>query len=229
MGPTRTPNDKIMTILVNIFPFYGSPWKYYIFSCAFCLTAPKFLVLYSGNIASTYILIDARNAILFLALTPMSYSIPSGENKGNKACSRWIFFSLRSNEIARIIEHLQKGMFVPTRGANVYKQHNLSNFLQKEVPMGSETCVKNSDEWCSLTFRAKKSCLRPYLRVLRDSWRKQGVFFGFRCSPRVVWELVGPTRAPNDKMITLLVNICPFYGSPWKYFIFLCAFCLTAP
>ena len=129
VGPTRTPNDKIMTVLVNICLFYGSPWKYFIFLCAFCLTAPKFLVLYCGDIVSTYILTDTRNALLFLAFTRMSYSMPSGENKENKAYSRWIFFNLRPNEIARIIEHLQKGTFVPTRGASVYKQHNLSNFL----------------------------------------------------------------------------------------------------
>ena len=83
---------------------------------AFCLTARKFLVLYSGDIVSTYILTDARNALLFLAFMRMSYSMPSGENKENKAYSRWILFKLRPNEIARIIEHLQKGMFVPTRG-----------------------------------------------------------------------------------------------------------------
>ena len=147
----------------------------------------------------------------------------------NKAYSRWIFFNLRPNEIARIIEHMQKGTFVPTRGANVYKKHNLSNFLQKEVPMGSETCLKNSDEWGSLTFRAKKSCLSLKLRVLRASWRKRGVFFGFPRSLRAVWVIMCPTRAPNDKIMTVLVNISPFYGSPWKYFIFLCAFCLIAP
>ena len=176
-----------MTVLVNISPFYGSPWKYFIFSCAFCLIAPKFLVLYRGDIVSTYILTDARNALLFLAFTRVSYSMPSGENKENKAYSRWIFFNLRPNEIARIIEHLQKGTFVPTRGANVYKQHNLSNFLQKEVPMGSETCLKNSDEWCSLTFRAKKSCLRLNLRVLRASWRRHGVFLD-SCARREQFE-----------------------------------------
>ena len=42
--------------------------------------------------------------------------MPSGENKENKAYSRWIFFNLRPNEIARIIQHLQKGTFIPTRG-----------------------------------------------------------------------------------------------------------------
>ena len=117
----------------------------------------------------------------------------------------------------------------PHQGANVYKQHNLSNFLQKDVPMGSETCLKNSDEWCSLTFKAKKSCLRLKLRVLRASWRKRGVFFGLACSPQAVSILMGLTRTPNDKIMTVLVNIYPFYGSPWKYFIFSCTFCLTAP
>ena len=144
VDPTRTPNDKVMTVLVNIGPFYGSPWKYIIFPCAFCLTAPKFLFHYSGDIVSTYILTDARNAILFLAFARMSYSMPPSENKENKAYSRWIFINLWPNEIARNIEHLEKGTFVPTRGANVYKQHNLSNFLQKEVAMGSETCPKTT-------------------------------------------------------------------------------------
>ena len=74
----------------------------------------------------------------------MSYSMPSGENKENKAYNRWVFFNLRPNEIAQIIEHLQKGTFVPIRGASFYKQHNLSNFLQKEVPMGLETCPKTT-------------------------------------------------------------------------------------
>ena len=76
----------------------------------------------------------------------MSYSMPSGENKENKAYSRWIIEHRgeRPNGIARIIEHLQKGAFVPTRGDTVYKQYNLANFLQKEVPMGSETCLKTA-------------------------------------------------------------------------------------
>jgi hypothetical protein len=113
---------------------------------AFCLTAPKFCVLDSGDIFSTYILTDARNALSFLAVTHISYSMSHGENKENKAHNRWIFLNLRPNGIARIIEHLQKAMFVPTRGTNVYNQCNISNFLQREVPMGSETCPKNSGE-----------------------------------------------------------------------------------
>ena len=70
--------------------------------------------------------------------------MPSDENKENKAYSHWIFFNLWPNEIARIVEYLSKDTFVPTRGANVYEQHNLSNFLQKGVPMGSETCPKTT-------------------------------------------------------------------------------------
>ena len=116
------------------------------FLVRFLPDCPKYLVLYSGEIVSAYILTDARNALSLLAFACMSYTMPSGENEENKAYSRWIFFNLRPNEIAQIIEPLQKGTFVPTMGANVYKQHNLTNFLQKEVPMGSETCLKNSNE-----------------------------------------------------------------------------------
>ena len=83
---------------------------------AFCLTAPKFCVLDSGDIVSTYILTDARNALSFLAVTHTSYIMSHGENKENKAYSRWIFLNLRPNGIARIIEHLQKSTFEPTRG-----------------------------------------------------------------------------------------------------------------
>src|SRR6266566_5181185 len=86
---------------------------------AFRRNALKFCVLDSGDIVSTYILTDARNALLFLAITHISYSMKHGENKENKAYSRWILLNLRPNGIARIIEHLQKAMFVPTRGTNV--------------------------------------------------------------------------------------------------------------
>src|SRR6266566_4712208 len=113
---------------------------------AFCLSAPKFCLLDRGDIVSTYILTDARYALSFLVIRHISYSMSHGENKENKAYSRWIFLNLLPNGIARIIEHLQKATFVPTRGTNVYNQCNLSNFLQKEVPMCSETCQKNSGE-----------------------------------------------------------------------------------
>ena len=159
----------------------------------------------------------------------MSYSMPSSENKENKAYSRWIFFNLRRNQIARILEHLQKGMFVPTRGASVYKQHNLSNFLQKEVPMGSDTCLKNNDERFSLTFRPKSPAKGWIWEYSGPPGASGEYFFGFARSPRAVCVLMGPTRTPNEKIKTVLVSICPFYGSPWKYFIFSCAFCLTAP
>ena len=92
---------------------------------AFCLTALKFCVLDSGDIVSTYILTDAWNALSFLAVTHISYSMPQGENKEYKAYSRWIFLNLRPNGIARTIEHVRKAKFVLTGGTNVYNQCNL--------------------------------------------------------------------------------------------------------
>ena len=91
VGPKRTPNDKVMTVLVNTGPLYGSPWKNFIFPWRFLPHPPKFCVHGSGDIVSTYILTDARNALLFLAVTHISYSMPHGENKENKAYNRWIF------------------------------------------------------------------------------------------------------------------------------------------
>ena len=58
---------------------------------AFWLTAPKFLVLRSGDIVSTYILTDARNALLLLVVTHIRYGMPHDKNKYNKAYSRLIF------------------------------------------------------------------------------------------------------------------------------------------
>ena len=78
---------------------------------AFCLTAPKFCVLDSGDIVSTYILIDARNALWFLAVTHISYNMPHGKNKEYKAYSRWIFLNLLPNGIAQTIEHAHKATF----------------------------------------------------------------------------------------------------------------------
>ena len=113
---------------------------------AFLRNAMKFCVLDTGDIVSTYILTDARNVVWFLAITHISYSMPQGENKEYKAYSRWIFLNLLPNGIARTIEHVHKATFVLTGGTNVYNQCNLSNFLQKEVPMGSKTCPESSGE-----------------------------------------------------------------------------------
>ena len=52
---------------------------------AFWLTAPKFCVLHGGDIVSTFVLIDARNALLLLAITHVHYGMPHGKNKENKA------------------------------------------------------------------------------------------------------------------------------------------------
>ena len=103
------------------------------FSCdAFWRAAPKFCVLHSGDIVSTYILTDARNALLLLAVTHVCYAMPHGKNKENKAYSRLIFLNLQPNGIPRIIEHVQNATFVLTRRTNVYTHHNLSDFLPKE-------------------------------------------------------------------------------------------------
>ena len=99
---------------------------------AFWLAAPKFYVLHSVDIVSTYILTDARNVILLLAVTHVHYGMPHDKNKENKAYSRLIFLNLQPNGIPRIIEHVQNASFVLTRRTNVYTHHNLSDFLPKE-------------------------------------------------------------------------------------------------
>ena len=99
---------------------------------AFCRAAPKFCVLHTGDIVSTYILTDARNALLLLAVTHVRYGMPHGKNKENKAYSRLMFLNLQPNGIPRIIEHVQNTTFVLTRRTNVCTHHNLSDFLPKE-------------------------------------------------------------------------------------------------
>ena len=113
---------------------------------AFHRTASKFCVLDAGDIVSKYILTDARNALRFLAVTHICYNMPHGEINEYKAGSRCIFLNLRRKRNSRIINHVHKATFFLARGTNVYSEHNLSNFLQKEGPMGSKTCPKRSGE-----------------------------------------------------------------------------------
>ena len=68
--------------------------------------ARKLYVLHGGDIVSTYILTDARNGLLLLAVTHVRYGMPHGKNKENKAYSRLIFMNLQRNGIPRIIEHV---------------------------------------------------------------------------------------------------------------------------
>ena len=110
---------------------------------AFWCAAPKFGVLHSGDIDSTYILTNARNALLLLAVTHVRYGMPHGKNKENKAYSRLIFLNLQPNGTPQIIEHVQNATFVHTRRTNVYTQYSLLDLHPKE-PMGSETCLKSS-------------------------------------------------------------------------------------
>ena len=73
---------------------------------AFWRAAPKFYLVHSADIVSTYMLTDARNALLLLAVTHVCYAMPHGKNKENRAYSRLIFLSLQPNGIPRIIEHV---------------------------------------------------------------------------------------------------------------------------
>ena len=61
--------------------------------------APKFCVLHSGDIVSTYILTNARNTLLLLAVTHVRYGMPHGKNNDNKTDSRLIFLNLQPNGI----------------------------------------------------------------------------------------------------------------------------------
>ena len=91
----------------------------------FLCNALKLCVLNTGDIVCTYILTDARNALWFVAVRHISYSMPRGENKEYKAYRRWIYLNLRPNGISRILGHVQKATFVPTGVTNVYNQRNI--------------------------------------------------------------------------------------------------------
>ena len=63
---------------------------------AFWRAARKLYVLHSGDIVSTYILTDARNALLLLAVTHIRDGMPHDKNKENKAYSRLAFLEFTS-------------------------------------------------------------------------------------------------------------------------------------
>ena len=82
---------------------------------AFWRATPNIFVLHSGDIVSTYILTDAKNALLLLVVTHVRYDMPHGKNKEKKSNSRLIFLNLQPNAIPRIIEHVQNATFVLTK------------------------------------------------------------------------------------------------------------------
>ena len=86
--------------------------------------------------------------------------------------------------------------------------------------MGSETCLKSSGKWCSLSFRSKKSYLGAGFECPPGLLRKPEVFSRFPRSSRAFWVLVGLKQTLNDKVMTVLVNTGPLYGPPWKNFSF---------
>ena len=99
---------------------------------AFWRAAPKLYVLHSVDIVSIYILTDARNVLVLLAVKHVCYNLSHGKNKENKAYSRPLFLNLQPNGIPQIIEHVQNATFVLTGRTNVCTHHNLSDFLPKE-------------------------------------------------------------------------------------------------
>ena len=132
MGPNRTPNHQVMTVLLNT-SLYRAVLERISFSRdGLWRATPKFYVLHTGDIVSTYIFTDARNTLLLLVVTHLRYGMPHGENKENKAYSRLIFLNLQPNGIPWIIEHVQNATFVLTRRTNVYTHHPLSGIHPKE-------------------------------------------------------------------------------------------------
>ena len=99
---------------------------------AFWRAAQKLYFIHSGDIVSTYILTDARNALQLFPITHVHYGMPHCKNKENTAYNRLIFLNLQPNGIPRIIEHAENAIFVLPRQTNVYTHHNLSDFLPKE-------------------------------------------------------------------------------------------------
>ena len=81
----------------------------------FWRAAPKFYVIHSGDIVSTYILTDARNALRLLVVTHVRYGMPHDKNKENKAYSLIIFLNLQTDGIPRMIAHVHNARFVLTR------------------------------------------------------------------------------------------------------------------
>ena len=124
-----------------------------------------------------YIFTVARIALWFLAVTHVSSIMPHGENKEYKACSRWIFLNLWRNRNSRIINHVHKATFVLARGTNVYSESNLSNFLQKEGPTGSETWTKKERRMMLFDFPGQKVLLRPKLEGTPGLLALAGIIF----------------------------------------------------
>ena len=119
MGPKRSPNDKVMSVLSTPVLYMAVLERTSFSRDAFWRAAPKYYVLHSGDIVSTYILTDARNVLLLLTITHIRYGMPHDKSKENKVYSRVIFLNSQPNGIPRIIEHVQNATFVHTMRSNV--------------------------------------------------------------------------------------------------------------
>ena len=123
---------------------------------AFWRAVRTFCVLHSGDIVSTYILTDARNALRLLAVTHVNYGMRHDKNKENQAYRRLIFLNLQPNGMPLIIEHVQNSTFVLTRQTNVYTHKNLSDFLPKEC----RNLSQKHRQMILLDFQAQNVLLR---------------------------------------------------------------------
>ena len=92
MCPKQTLNDKVMTIFLNTTLYMAVLERISFSREALWRAGRKLYVLHGGDIVSTYILTDARNALLLLAVTHVRYGMPHGKNKENKAYICLIFF-----------------------------------------------------------------------------------------------------------------------------------------
>ena len=80
--------------------------------------------------------------------------------------------------------------------------------------MGSKPCLKSCGECCSLSFEGKKSSLEAEFEGPQWLWEQAEVFFGFARSLQAFCVIVGQKRAPYDKVMAVLVNTGPLFGSP---------------
>ena len=85
---------------------------------------------------------------------------------------------------------------------------------------GFRNLSEKQREMMFLTFGDKKSILGAESEGPLGLLHKLEEFSRFSRSSRAFWVLVGLKRTPNDKVMTVLLNTGPLYGSPWKNFIF---------
>ena len=110
-------------------------------------------------------------------------------------------------------------MFVLSRWTNAYTHHNLSDFFQTSAN-GFRNLCEEQRRTMFFDFQGQNVLLRGRVWGSSGILHKLEVFSRLPRSSRAFWVLVGPKRTPNNKVMTVLMNTCPFYGSLWKKIIF---------